>query len=215
MPESFEEVPTNCAASPLASKWFAAYTASRHEKRVCEQLALRQVDSFLPLYKTSSQWKKRTPVTLNLPLFPNYVFIRISSKERKAVLQTPGVHSIVGSGTSGWELPEKEIEALRNGLCERKIEPHPYLVVGERARVASGVLAGLEGVIVRKKNSLQIVLSLDQIVRSVAIEVDASELEPISILPTRSRNQAGTVASSHQKKPTQPDRSGSSAEVLA
>ncbi|MGH9563969.1 MAG: transcription termination/antitermination protein NusG [Terracidiphilus sp.] len=162
-----------------ALQWFAAYTASHHEKQVLNQLTLRNVESYLPVYKASRQWQKRASVTLDLPLFPNYVFVRISRNQRAAVLGTPGVFSIVGSASNAWELPEREIEALRNGLHERKVEPHPYLVIGERARVKTGMLAGLEGVIVRRKTNLNIVLTLDQIMQSVAIEVDAAELEPV------------------------------------
>lgn len=170
--------------------WFAAYTASHHEKQVLNQFAYRNVEAYLPLYKASRKWQKRPSITLDLPLFPNYVFVRISRKQRVDVLGTPGVFSIVGSASNAWELPEREIEALRNGLHERKVEPHPYLVVGERARVKTGVLAGLEGVMVRKKNSLKIVLTLDQIMQSVAIEVDATELEPV---PNKSKRFAETL----------------------
>ncbi len=169
-----------CGNLHSAPKWFAAYTATRHEKHVHEQLADRQVECFLPLYKTRRQWKKRAAVTLDMPLFPNYVFVRIGGGQRSAVLGTPGVFSIIGSGKEPWELPEFEIEALRSGIQTRTVEPHPYLVVGERAKVRSGVFAGLEGVIVRKKNNLHIVLTLDQIMRSVAVEVSADELEPVS-----------------------------------
>lgn len=87
---------------------------------------------------------------------------------------------MVGSGSNAWELPEREIEALRQGVALRRVQPHEYLVVGERARVRSGIFEGLEGVIVRKKNDLHIVLTLDQIMRSVAIEVSAEELELVS-----------------------------------
>jgi transcription antitermination factor NusG len=181
MPEAYRDTArTESVAEASTAKWFAAYTASHHEKHVFDQLTTRNVESFLPLYKARRQWKKRTPVTLDLPLFPNYVFVRIQREARASVLGTPGVFSIVGSTKNAWELPEREIEAMRNGLQDRKVEPHPYLNVGERARVTSGMLAGLEGIIIRKKNNLQIVLSLDQIMQSVAIEVDASELEPIS-----------------------------------
>ena len=161
-------------------RWFAAYTASHHEKHVFDLLTDRHVESFLPLYKIRSHWKKRVPVTLDMPLFPNYIFVRIASEQRIAVLGTPGVLSIVGDGKEPWELPAQEIEALRSGTQNRTIEPHPYLIVGERARVRSGALAGLEGVILRKKNNLRIVLTLDQIMRSVAVEVGADELEPLS-----------------------------------
>lgn len=161
-------------------RWVAVYTASRHEKQVQRQLADKNTDSFLPLYNAKREWKKRKSVDIDLPLFPNYVFARIASGQRLLVLGTPGVFSIVGSRREAWELPERELEALRSATLLRTLEPHPYLVVGERARVRSGPLAGLEGVIVRKKKNLQIVMSLDQIMRSVAIEVEAGELEPLS-----------------------------------
>lgn len=161
-------------------KWFAAYTASHHEKQVLDDLTDRQVECFLPLYKSRRQWKKRAPITLEMPLFPNYIFVRISREQRVAVLGTPGVFSIVGDGKKPWELPEREIETLRTGIQNRTIEPHPYLLIGERARVRLGPLSGVEGVILRKKNNLRIVLTLDQIMRSVAVEVSADELEPLS-----------------------------------
>jgi len=164
--------------SPNESRWFAVYTSTHSERSVSRHLAELRLESFVPLYKTRRQWKKRPPETVELPLFPNYVFVRIGRAERSAVLGTPGVFAIVGSAQKPWELPALEIEALRNGIRQREIEPYKYLAVGERARVTCGVLQGLEGVIVRKTNSLQIVLNLDQIMQSVAIEVSAAELEP-------------------------------------
>lgn len=172
--ESTPDLPTPTA------KWFAIYTATHHEKRVQEQFLERGIESFLPMYTAHRHWKKRTPITLQLPLFPNYVFVRIAQGKRSTVLSTPGVFSIIGSARNGWELPELEIQALQRGVCCRNVEPHTYLAVGDRARVKSGVLAGLEGVVIRKKNNLQIILTLDQIMRSVAIEVHADELEAIS-----------------------------------
>lgn len=194
MPEFYEEIDkTARVRTAMTPKWFAAYTASHHEKHVLNQLAHRNVESYLPLYKASRQWQKRPSVTLDLPLFPNYVFVRISRNQRADVLGTPGVFSIVGSASNAWELPEREIEALRSGLNERNVEPHPYLVVGERARVKSGALAGLEGVIVRKKNNLNIVLTLDNIMQSIAIEVEAKELEPVPEKPKRPVDSVRTL----------------------
>jgi transcription antitermination factor NusG len=192
------QMSTDCSAAE--PKWFAAYTATHHEKSVSRQLAERGVESFFPAYRTRRQWKKRAPETVELPLFPNYVFVRIARGERVAVLGTPGVFSVVGSGQKPLELPEREIEVLRDGLHERNVEPHQYLVVGERARVVSGVLQGLEGVILRKKNNLQIVLSLDQIMQSVAIEVDARELELVSRGPNCVNTDSLPVTSFHVAK---------------
>jgi transcription antitermination factor NusG len=76
-------------------------------------------------------------------------------------------------------LPDVEVEALRTGLNLRRAEPHPLLTIGQRARIRSGALAGLEGIVVRKNNSLRFVLTMDLIMQSIAVEVDAEELEPI------------------------------------
>jgi len=167
-----------CPGLDTALRWFARYTTPRHEKHVSEMLAQRQIETFLPLYRTTRRWKKSRPVVLDLPLFPTYVFVRIAREVRGAVLSTPGVLSIVGSGREPWPLPDPEIEAIRLGLQMRKIEPHPYLAVGERVRIKSGVMTGVEGILVRKKNDLRVVLSLDVIMRSVAVEVDADDIEP-------------------------------------
>jgi transcription antitermination factor NusG len=173
MPESYNES-TN--GSP---EWFAVYTASHHEKRVFEQLSYRRVETFLPSYKAERQWSKRRPVTLDLPLFPNYVFVHIARGQRGDVLATPGVLSIVGGAQKSWELPDREIEAIRRAVSQRTVVPHPHLAVGKRARVKSGVLAGLEGVIVRAKHCLHFVLNIELIMRSIAIEVAAEELDPV------------------------------------
>jgi transcription antitermination factor NusG len=167
-----------CAGAETMPRWFAVYTTPRHEKHVSEILAERQIETFLPLYRTNRQWQKSRPVVLDLPLFPTYVFVRIARQARGSVLGTPGVLSIVGSSKEAWPLPDFEIDALRSGLLERKIEPHPYLVVGERVRIVAGVMAGVEGVLVRKKNDLRVVLSLDTIMRSVAVEVNTDDIEP-------------------------------------
>ncbi len=182
--EAMPEIARNISQiqQPLSDKrWVALYTASRHEKQVHRQLADKNTDTFLPLYNARREWKKRKSVDIDLPLFPNYVFAQIAPSQRAAVLSTPGVLSIVGSSREAWELPASDVEALRDIASMRKLEPHPYLVVGERARVRSGPLAGFEGVIIRKKKNLQIVMSLDQIMRSVAIEVKSDELEPLSV----------------------------------
>jgi transcription antitermination factor NusG len=165
--------------SESALQWFAAYTTPRHEKHVGEVLAERNIEYFLPLYRTVRQWKKSSPVLLELPLFPCYLFVRINRAARGTVLSLPGVVSIVGSAREPWPLPQLEVEALRIGARLGKAQPHSYLKVGERVRIKSGLMAGVEGILVRKKNEFRFVLTLEAIMRSVAVEVDASELESV------------------------------------
>jgi transcription antitermination factor NusG len=175
----------SCAGADHSARWFALYTTPRHEKHVSEILSDRQIETFLPLYRTTKQWKKSRPVVLELPLFPTYVFVRIERQARGSVLATPGVLSIVGSSKEAWPLPDFEIAALRSGLLERKIEPHPYLVIGERVRIIAGVMAGVEGVLARKKNEFRVVLSLDTIMQRVAVEVGTDEVEPVNAVTSK------------------------------
>jgi transcription antitermination factor NusG len=161
------------------ARWFAIYTNSRHEKRVAKHCAERHIESFLPLYRKVHHWTKQSRVTLELPLFPNYVFVRIRPQRRVPVLAVPGVIGIVGRGHISSALSDAEIEALRTGLERNKFEPHPYLVVGERVRIRAGSLEGMEGILLRKRNELRVVLTLDLIQRSVAVEVDADSVEPV------------------------------------
>ena len=161
-----------------ASRWFAVYTIPRHEKRLAEHFGVRQIEHFLPLYRTLRKWKDGSRITLELPLFPNYIFVRISRRERVRVLQVPGVVSIAGCGRDPVPLPDGEIEALRQGIGLAQVEPHPYLVVGERVRINAGPLAGMEGVLIRKKNSFRVVLTISMIMQSIAVELDIDDLEP-------------------------------------
>jgi transcription antitermination factor NusG len=164
--------------------WYAAYTSANHEKRVADQLEVRSVEHFVPLYESVRQWKDRR-MKLQLPLFPGYVFVRLALRDRLRVLQVPGVARLVGFNGLPCALPDSEIEALKAGLASGiRAEPHPYLTIGRRVRVRAGSLAGLEGILVRRKNGARFVISLDLIQRSVAVEVDALELEPCGSSPS-------------------------------
>src|ERR1700687_129125 len=154
------------------ARWFALYTTPRREKRVAAQLHENQFETFLPVYRTIHLWKNRTRASLELPLFPCYVFVRTEPARKGNVLSIPGVLSIVGSRREAWPLPDSEIEKLRTGLGQFNAEPHPYLATGDRARIRSGPLSGLEGVLVQEKNGLRVVLTIELIKRSVSIEVE-------------------------------------------
>lgn len=162
-----------------AAQWFAAYTLPRHEKHVSARLRDRGLDAVLPLYQAVRQWKKSRAVALDLPLFPSYVFVHVPRSALATLLSVPGIHSIVGSGKEAWALPAQEIEALRAGSLLGSVTPHPYLRVGERVRIKAGLMAGVEGLLLRKKNEYRFVLTLEAIMKSVAVEVDADIVEPV------------------------------------
>lgn len=171
----------NCVSDVKSlAMWFAVYTSPRHEKRVEQHFAQRDVEHYLPLYPVQREWNNRMKVNLQLPLFPGYIFVCIKPAERSRVLGVRGVLAIVGgTGRVPAPLPAAEIEALRAGLHLRQVEPHPLLAVGQRARIRSGALCGMEGVVVRKKSGLRVVLTMDLIKQSMAVEVDETELETL------------------------------------
>jgi transcription termination/antitermination protein NusG len=158
--------------------WYAAYTCANHEKRVAAELGAREVEHFLALYSSMRRWKDRR-VQLEFPLFPGYVFVRLPLSERLRVAQIPSVVRLVGFGGLPTALPDREMEILRTGLGQSlRAEPHPFLTVGRRVRITAGPFAGLEGALKRKKSSLRVVVTLELIQRSVAVDVDAGDVRP-------------------------------------
>lgn len=156
--------------------WYAAYTCAQHEKRVAEQLEERAVEHFLPLYASVRRWKDRR-MRLDMPLFPGYVFVFLALRDRLSVLQVPGVVHLVSFGGHPAALDADQMETLRKGLKGLRAEPHPYLIVGRRVRIRSGPLQGTEGILLRRKNRYRVILCMDLIVRSVAVEVGIADLE--------------------------------------
>jgi len=162
---------------PGAERWYATYTRSRHEKRVATQLQALSVEHYLPLYNSVRRWKDRR-IGLQLPLFPGYVFVRMSLRDQLIVLRIPGVVRLIGFDGIPTTIHDDEMEAMRNGLDSKlRAEPHPFLTVGRLVRIKSGPLAGLQGIMRRKKGTCRLVLSLELIQRAIAVEVDAADIE--------------------------------------
>ena len=164
--------------TPRAAKWFVLYTSPRHEKSVARHLGQREIEFFLTLYQQKKLWSDGSRVTLDLPLFPSYLFVRIQRTERVRVLSVPGTVSIVsGTGSEPAPLPDGTIEALREGLQQQPVEPHPLLTIGQRARIRTGSFCGMEGIVMKLKNGFRVVLTIDQIPQSIAVEVAEEDLE--------------------------------------
>ena len=161
----------------VTPRWYAAYTRARHEKRVADQLAQRTVQTFLPLYSSMRRWKDRR-ITLQLPLFPSYLFVRLALCDRLRVLQVPGVVSLVGFNGMPAALPPLEVEALQKALAQYvQAEPHPYLTAGRQVTIRSGPLQGLRGVLVRRKGAFRLVVSIHLISRSILVDADLADIE--------------------------------------
>jgi transcription antitermination factor NusG len=159
--------------------WYAAYTCPRHEKRIADQLTNQSLEHFLPLYTAVHRWKNGRAL-VQLPLFPGYVFVRIALKNRLQILEVPSVVRLVGFNSSPTPLDDAEMNAMRaaleNGVTAT---PYRYLTAGKRVRIKNGPLEGLEGIVIYRKGKLRVVISIEMIMRSMAVDIEAADLEVV------------------------------------
>jgi len=181
-----EPVTTDSKPSALAEEaahsemlWYAGYTASRHEKRVAEHFVQRGVEHFLPLYETIHRWNNGRH-RVQLPLFPGYIFVRIALRDRMRVIEVPGFARLVGFNSLPCPLPEADINKMKDALNKGVVaEPYPYLTVGTRVEIRNGPMQGMTGILLRRQNKCRVVISVDLIMRSMAVEVEASDVVPV------------------------------------
>jgi transcription antitermination factor NusG len=159
--------------------WYALQVRPRYEKQVSQALHRKGFEDFLPLQSLRRRWSDRWK-EVEFPLFPGYLFCRLDDRNRMPVLTVPGVIRIVGSGTDLTPVPEKEIQDLQivvhSGLT---LEPWPYLKKGQRVMIVVGNLTGVEGILLKKKGMNRLVVSVDLLQRSVALEIDAEWVKPL------------------------------------
>ncbi len=162
-------------------QWFAVHTRSRHEKLVARQFLEKQIEAFLPLRTEVHRWKDRYK-KVEVPLFSGYVFAQFErgSLRRQAVLKTTGVIRIVGFGQRDAPVPDEQIEALRRVVeSDVLMEKHKFLRVGQRVKVISGALAGVEGILKRIKGNARLVIAVEPIRQAVVIEISGYEVLPV------------------------------------
>ena len=171
--------------------WYGLEVRTKHERIVANALMLRELETFLPVYKALRIWKDRKH-EVEEPLFPGYLFCRFDAFDRLPVLMTPGVVSIVSYGKIPAPVDDDDIAGVQAVVRSRlKVQPWPYLRAGDHVRIVRGPLAGLNGVLVYAKSAWRFVVSINLIHRSVAAEVDASMLGAPSELSLHDNDQLG------------------------
>ena len=166
------------AVEGTPSQWFAVQTRYRFEKKVAAQLHQKNFQVYLPLRTEHRNWSDRqTDVTV--PLFPGYAFVHLdqSRESRSAVLHTAGLLGFVSFGATIVPVPSKQIEHLQTLLQEKvRFSLHAFVHVGQRVRIRGGCLHGLEGVLLKHEKG-KLVISIDSIQRSLAIDIQGYELD--------------------------------------
>lgn len=162
-----------------AKQWFAVSVKTRRESFISEVIGEKGFEGFAPTYVSRRRWSDRLK-SVELPLFPGYVFCRIDVTHRMPILTIPGVFQFVGVGKTPFPIESREIGAIRE-VAESGYgtEPWPYLKLGQRVRLEEGPLAGLEGVFVESGRQSRIVVSVDLLMRSVAVTIDREWVRPV------------------------------------
>ncbi len=164
----------------VSPSWFAVWTRNQYEPRVCEQLRRKAFEVFLPTLRMPSRRRDKR-VTLDQPLFPGYLFLRFAPSRTRwvSVASTDGVVRVLGEG---WEapqpVPERDVDAVRRLVTCEGVHAMPWLHVGERVRIVTGPLEGLEGEVrALCRGRATFVVNVDLLQRSIGVELDAGLLE--------------------------------------
>jgi len=161
-------------------RWYALSVKHQHERRAESALGWKGFETLAPTYRARRRWSDRSK-NLDLPMFAGYVFCRFDFAERIPVLDTPGIARIVGFGNGPAPVADEEIAAIKTVVASRlPVRPWPHLKPGDRVRIEDGPLRGVEGTLLKEKDSLRLVLGVELLQRSIAVE-----LEPESIVPLR------------------------------
>jgi transcription antitermination factor NusG len=159
--------------------WYALTVKPRHERTTALHLVHQGLEEFSPTYRAKRRWCDRTK-DLDVHFFPGYVFCRFCYQERMHVLNTPGVTSIVGFGKNPAPIPADEIDALQRIAESRlRVMPWPYMRIGQKIRIEEGVLRGVVGTLLREKDVLRVVVCVELLQRSVAVEIDRQIVSPV------------------------------------
>jgi transcription antitermination factor NusG len=166
--------PVEVGCRPAQFPWYALQVRARFEQAVAGHLHGKGYEWFLPLYKLRKRWSDRVK-EVEAPLFPGYLFCRVNLQDRLPILKTPGVVQIVGSNRTPIAVDEGEVQAIQRMVASGiPNQPWPFLAAGDRVRIESGPLTGLEGILVDFKGNHRLVLSVTLLQRSVAVEIDSA-----------------------------------------
>jgi transcription antitermination factor NusG len=169
--------------TPIPAPWVALVVRPRAERKIQAGLANLELETFVPWHGVRRRWSDRVK-TIEQNLFPGYVFCRSDFPQRFSVLNQPGVQCVVSFDRRPAVIPDDEISSLRRALeSNLPLSPWPFLKTGQRVRVTEGALAGIEGTLVRDSAACRVVISVDALERSIAVQLDRDAVCPVNTPP--------------------------------
>jgi len=170
---------------PGRNRWFALRVKPRFEKTVATIARNKGYEEFLPLYQCRRRWSDRFQ-SVELPLFPGYLFCQLNPEFRLPLLTIPGALHFIGIGRIPAPIEDEEIAALQAAMrCGLWAEPWPFLNVGQRVRLEEGPLAGLEGLLIEVRKKQRLIVSVTLLKRSVAVEIERDWVRPLDCNETK------------------------------
>jgi transcription termination/antitermination protein NusG len=164
--------------------WYCVHTRSRHEEVVYQRLSEKRIETFFPRLEVWSRRKDRKK-KIQKALFPGYLFVHnpLDPHHRLEVLKTPGVVQVLGNERGPLPVPDSQIESIQTILNGKSaVTPFPYLKEGQMVRVVYGPLKGSEGFLLKiKEGKEKLIISVDLLQRSVAVEIDGASVEPVTL----------------------------------
>jgi transcription antitermination factor NusG len=161
-------------------QWYALRVKPQHERTVSYALQRKGFERYVPLYKALRRWADSLK-DIELPVFPGYVFCRMSPEEAPAVLATPAVYHVISHGAVPAQIEERELhEIQRIESAGLPVGPWPYLKEGQRVRIARGPLAGVTGLLASSNESWHVVVNVQLLQRGIAVAVERGDVAPLA-----------------------------------
>lgn len=158
-------------------RWYVAHTRPRCEKKVATFCERDGFPHTLPLYRSVKRYRGKK-VVFRKPLFPGYLFLQAPPEQTGRLRQNEHIANLL-------EPPDQSEFAAQLGdilrALDEEVEVHlaPHITAGQRVKIKSGPLRGIEGIVAERAGMLEVVLRLDFIGQAAAIRVAADEVELI------------------------------------
>jgi transcription antitermination factor NusG len=163
--------------------WWVAHTKSRNEKALAQDLTCKGISYFLPMIWKVRRVRGRTLRSL-LPLFGGYLFFCGEERQRIEVLRTNRVANLIEVRDQPRLV--RELSQIEQALSAgADLSPHKFLKEGQRCKVIGGALAGLQGIVVRVRDQMRLVLQIDMLGQATSVEIGADMIEPVEENQTR------------------------------
>ncbi|MEL6863516.1 MAG: UpxY family transcription antiterminator [Bacteroidota bacterium] len=159
--------------------WYVIYTLSRHEKKIESYLKGKGFEVFLPMRKQLRQWSDRKKL-IDIPLFPNYLFVETDPTRFWEVTSVPGVIKFVSIRKKPVPVSECIVNSIRQVMHRTSEVDNINLQAGERVKLIQGPFAGLEGIYLRQANKQMLVIEIEILKRSIMFEVNPNHIQSIN-----------------------------------